>query len=525
MSRIQSMYAAASLAAALAVAGLLAACEVGPDYVKPSAPTPAAYKEERGWKPSQPQQAMSWQSWWLIYGDPLLDDLEKQVDVSNQNLKAAEAAYRESRAAVVVARSAFFPTVSFTGAATRSGAGAGGGSNGVTAVPGGIAVSRGPTASNLFNVGLGATWEPDIWGKVARAVESDVALAQMSAADYAAARLSAQASLAADYFELRAEDELKRLLDDTVTAYKKSLEITRNQYEAGFAAKSDMVTAETLVRTTEAQAIGVGVQRAQLEHAIAVLIGKPPEALSIAPDSLPNAIPSPPTGLPSALLERNPTIAAAERQMASANAQIGVAVAAFYPDVTLTASYGFESSMISNLMQTPSSYWSFGPAVDQTLFDAGARAGAVQEARAAYDQQVADYRQAVLTGFQQVEDQLAALRILEQEGTVENDAVKLSREAVQLILNQYRAGTVAFTAVVTDQAIQLSDEQTALTIKQDRFVASVSLIEALGGGWDESQLPSTLQVETQVPIPGIANPPDKDTPGWDVSTWFLSILP
>ncbi len=514
---------ASRVAASCAFAALVAACTLGPYYARPPSPTPAIYKEEKGWKPSQPQQPMSWQSWWMIYDDPLLDDLEKQVEVSNQNIKAAEAAYRESRAVVEVARAAFFPTVNFNGAATRSGAGSRArGGAGAGAGPG---LSAGPTASNLFNVALGANWEPDLWGKVARTVESDVALAQMSAADYAAARLSAQATLAIDYFELRAEDELKKLLDDTVEAYKRSLQITKNQYEAGFAAKTDMVTAETLLRTTEAEDTGVGVQRAQLEHAIAMLVGKPPAQLSIAPDSLPNSVPAPPAGVPSALLERNPTIAAAERQMAAANAQIGAAVAAFFPTLTISASYGYESSAIANLLQAPYSYWSFGPAVAETVFDAGARAGQVVEARAAYDQQVAAYRQAVLTGFQQVEDQLAALRILEQQGKIEEDAVKLSREAVQLVLNQYKAGTVAYTAVVTDQAIQLSDEQAALTIRQDRFVASVSLIEALGGGWDDSQLPSSLQVETAAPLPGLPNTPDNDTPSWDISSWIMSILP
>ena len=341
-----------------------------------------------------------------------------------------------------------------------------------------------------------ASWTPDIWGSIRRTVESDVANAQASAADLAAARLSAQATLAADYFQLRVNDELKQLLDAEVAGFDRSMQITRNRYNAGVAARTDLASATAQLENARAQSIAAGVQRAQFEHAIAVLIGKAPADLTITPSKIADDIPVTPPDLPSVLLERNPTIAAAERSMAAANARIGVAVAGYYPTITLGASYGQQSSMLSTLFSAGSSLWSFGlTSINAPIFNGGLTAAQVAEARATYDQAVAQYRQAVLTGFQQVEDQLAAVRILEQQAAVQGAAVAAAREAEQLALNQYRAGTVDFTTVVTAQATSLSNQETAVNIRQSRLVASVNLIQALGGGWDAKALPSKDQID------------------------------
>jgi len=469
------------IAPALAL-GSLAACEVGPDYVRPTAPTPAAYKEIDGWKPSEPREAASGTAWWTIYEDPLLDDLETQIDISNQTLKASEAAFRQASALVQEARSAFFPTVAVDASATRSGAGSGRSPAGRSAI-----TSQFTATGNL-------SWEIDVWGRIRRSVEASYASAEASAADLAAARLSAQSALAADYLALRISDELKRLLDATVDADTKALQITRNRYNQGTAARSDVAQAEAQVEGVKAQAINVGVQRAQLEHAIAVLIGKPPADFSIAPTPLELDVPVVPPGVPSTLLERRPDIAAAERSAASANAQIGVAVAAYYPAITLSASYGFVGSAIETLFRASNAVWSVGPQLAETVFDAGLRSAQVAAARAFYDQTIANYRQTVLAAFQQVEDELAALRILEQQAEVQDRAVKAAEEAERLILNQYIAGTVAYTNVVTAQTVSLGNKQTALAILQSRLAASVVLIEALGGGWTAADLPSHDQI-------------------------------
>jgi len=468
--------------AGAATLALLAGCAVGPDYSRPEAPTPVAYKELKGWKPSEPKEAASNAPWWSIYGDPTLDELERQIDISNQNLKAAEAAFRQARALVTEARAQFFPTVDVNGSGTRSGQGRHTGSSSSVARSTGF-------VQNQYDLSASASWEIDVWGRIRRTVESQTASAQASAADLASARLSAQAELASDYFQLRVADQLKRLLDDTVEADTRSLQISQNKYASGTAAKSDVAQAQAQVENVRAQSINVGVQRAQLEHAIAVLIGKPPSDFSLAPAPMRTDVPVAPTGLPSELLERRPDIAAAERSMASANAQIGVAIAAYYPTITLQASYGFVSTALESLIQTSHSVWSFGPNAAETVFDGGLRSGQVAAARATYDQTVANYRQTVLAGFQQVEDELAALRVLEQQAEVQDRAVKASEEAVQLILNQYRAGTVDYTTVVTAQTTALGNEQTALTVMQNRLVASITLVEALGGGWDASLLP------------------------------------
>jgi NodT family efflux transporter outer membrane factor (OMF) lipoprotein len=401
------------------------------------------------------------------------------------------------------AKAELFPTLGVSGDATRTkglgttvggttttgtGTGTGGGT---TTTGGGTTTAIIPTSSrpfNNFNATADASWAPDIWGKIRRTIESDVASAQASDADLAAARLSAQGTLATDYIELRVTDEMKQLLDQTVEAYQRSLDITQNQYKSGIVAKADVITAETQLEGAQSQEISVGVMRGQLEHAIAVLVGKPPADFAIEPATFGTAVPVAPTGIPSALLERRPDVAAAERTMASANAQIGVAIAAYFPDLTLTGSYGFSSSVLPGLIRAPNNIWSFGGTVADTVLDFGARSAAVRQARAAYDVAVANYRQAVLTAFQQVEDQLVALRILEQQYAVQDRTVKSANEAVRLTINEYKAGTVAYTSVVTAQATALADAQTLLTIRQSRLTASVALIQALGGGWDAALL-------------------------------------
>ena len=468
-----------SFAVALFTSVALAACAVGPNYHRPPAANPQRFKEAEGWKPAEPREAASGTAWWSIYGDATLDELESQIDISNQTLKASEAAWRQATALASQARAGLFPTIGVSATATRSG-GPGGRATGAT-TGGTVTPLAHPT--NEFELFGTATWDIDIWGKIRRTIESDVASAQASEADLAAARLSAQAALATDYIELRIADEQKQLLDRTVEGYKRSLEITENQYHVGVVAKADVITAQTQLGGAQSQQIAIGVTRATLEHAIAVLIGKAPADFSLPPATLGTTVPVMPTGVPSALLERRPDIAGAERRMAAANAQIGVAIAAYFPDLTLTGTYGFASNMVSGLVHASNNFWSFGGTASDMLLDFGARPAQVRQARAAYDATVANYRQTVLIAFQQVEDQLATLRILEQQVEVQEQTVKSADLSVQLTLNQYRAGTVAYTAVVTAQAIALGDAQTLLTIRQNRLVASVALIQALGGGW------------------------------------------
>jgi NodT family efflux transporter outer membrane factor (OMF) lipoprotein len=457
-------------AAAMLLSLLLAACEVGPDYQKPPVETTPAYKELDGWKQATPREAGSSTAWWSIYDDPVLDGLMRQIDISNQNLKAAEAAYREALALTAQARSNLFPTVTASASAQKIGQG---------------------TSSPLSQISVagGLSWELDVWGAIRRSIESASATAQASGADLAAARLSAQGSLATNYFELRVADELKRLLDAEVVAFERSLQITVNRYNAGTAAKTDVAQAETQLEQTRAQAIDVGVSRAQFEHAIAVLIGKPPAELTITSVKFYMTPPPVPVGVPSELLERRPDIAAAERSMAAANAQIGVAISSFYPTIDLTGSYGFTGAALAGLFSASNAVWAVGPSLAETVFDAGNRQAQVEQARATYDQEVALYRQTVLTAFQQVEDQLAALRILEQEAAVQDRAVAAAVEAERLTLNQYEAGTVDYTTVITAQTNSLNNQQTALNVMQSRILANVSLIEALGGGWTVAQMP------------------------------------
>lgn len=466
---------------------LLAACAVGPDYVKPKTETPEAFKEQQGWKIAQPADTQIPAKWWELYNDSLLNSLEEQVNISNQTIAQAEAQYRQARALVQGAQASYYPTVSANVSHTRSGGKSAGGQLA------GTGATAGPTTNNQLTID--ATWEPDLWGRVRRNVEANQSSAQASAADLQAARLSAQAQLAQDYFQLRDLDADRKLYDTTVEDYKKSLELTRNQYASGTVPKENVVLAETQLRTTEAQAIDFDVQRAQLEHAIALLVGKPASLFSLKPNpNFDTPVPLVPIGVPSTLLERRPDIANAERLVAAANAKIGLAKSAYFPNLTLAASGGYESNSFAHWISLPNRLWSVGPSLAQTLFDGGALRAATSSAEASYDASVANYRQTVLTGFQEVEDNVAALRILEQEAKKQEEAVILSRRSVELTRNQYKAGIVAYLDVITVETTALSNERAHVDLLNRRLSASVLLIKALGGGWDASQLPDTKAV-------------------------------
>jgi NodT family efflux transporter outer membrane factor (OMF) lipoprotein len=465
------------------LASLLAAgCTVGPDYDRPpAANVPAAFKELAGWKPSQPDDAGDKGDWWSIYHDPELDALEREVVISNQNVKSFEAQYRNAVALIAEARASLFPVVSISPSTTKSG----GGSLGSRST----SSSGHGTGTTQYNAAGTVSWDLDVWGRVRRQVESSAAGAQVSAADLANATLSAQATLASDYFDLRAADAQADLLRETAAAYRHALDITQNQYRAGTAASTDVVTARAQLQSTEAQLVGVGVQRQQFEHAIAVLTGHAPADLTIAPAKLTSDVPVAPGGVPSALLERRPDIAAAERQMQEENALIGVQLAAYYPDISLSATGALTGATLGTLFTISNGVWSLGATAAETVFSGGARGAAVEAARATYDEAVANYRQTVLTAFQQVEDALSNLRILEQQAAAEQIAVDSARQAVDANLNAFRAGTVAYTAVITAQTQLLADQETALAVQQSRLAASVALVEALGGGWSTVELP------------------------------------
>jgi NodT family efflux transporter outer membrane factor (OMF) lipoprotein len=456
---------------------LLAGCAVGPDYQRPEMEAPAEFKEAAGWRQAQPRDALPRGSWWTIFADTELDALMKRVDVSNQNIRVAEAQFRQARAVADQARAGLFPAVNANASATRSKA---------------PSLSNQPSfatgAVNNYNAGLNATWELDIWGRVRRSVEAGEASWQASAAELEAARLSARAALAQNYFALRVADSTKQLLEDTVAAYQRSLDLTRNRYDAGVAARVDIVQAEVQLKSAQAQLIDLGVERAQLEHAIALLVGQAPANFALAPVPLALKMPEIPVAMPSALLERRPDIAAAERNMAAANAQIGVAKAAYFPTLTLSGAAGFRSTSFADLFTAPSRFWSIGGALAQAVFDAGLRRAQTDQAIAAYDADVATYRQTVLTGFQEVEDNLAALRILEDEARVQDEVVQAARHAVELTLNQYKAGIVSYLNVISAQTTAYTNERTAANIEGRRLTAAVALIKALGGGWTTEEL-------------------------------------
>jgi NodT family efflux transporter outer membrane factor (OMF) lipoprotein len=460
---------------------LAAACAVGPDYHRPPFDTAANYKESGDWKPSEPADELSRGPWWKIFHDDVLDGLEAQIDISNETVKAAAAAFEQSRALVAQARAGFWPTIAASLGAQRQG------SQSPAVITNGAGVNTSVSRNQTtYSTGLSANWDIDIWGRIRRNTESNVASAQASSAALAAARLSAQAELATDYFELRAQDQLEKLLDDTVVAETLSLKITESRYKFGVAARADVVTAETQLLSSQAQQVNAKIQRAILEHAVAVLIGKQPAEFSLSASAMRSDVPVVPAGLPSALLERRPDVAEAERRMAAANAQIGVAKAGYFPDLTLTGQDLYSSSTFSSLIRNSNRVWAVGPVLAQTLFDGGLVRAQVRGARATYEGTVDTYRQTVLTSFQQVEDEIVSLRVLEQENVIEDETVKKAREAEALTLNQYKAGTVPYSSVITAQTVRLSAEETALQVLSSRLQASVALIEALGGGWDAS---------------------------------------
>lgn len=493
MKRFHSL-AVVTIAAALGTSS----CLVGPKYVTPTAPAtgafkepgPAYFKEAAGWKPGQPIDDMHKGKWWEVFGDTRLNALEEQIETTNPTLAASEAAYRGARAAITVTRSQLYPTLS--GGGTVTGTGSSGNSNPNFHFPASqYAVLELPTAT--------ATWVPDLWGQVRRSIESNVDTAQASAADLENTRLSLQSTLALDYFQLRGLDAQKQLLDTTSQAYQKALQLTVNRYNQGVASQVDVAQAQTQLAQTQAQSTDTLVARQQYEHAIAILVGKPPSEFAIA---FTPEIPTPPAipgMLPSQLLERRPDVAGNERRVAAANAQIGVNVAAYYPNVTLSAGGGLEATSLLSLFTWPSRFWSLGPSLSETILDFGRRRGEVQVSEANYDQAVANYRATVLTAFQQVEDQLAALRILEVEAEQQSGAVKYAERSLDLANAQYQGGIANYLQVISAQEIALTNEVTAVQLKTRRMTASVSLIEALGGGWDAAQLPTPKEVTPRKP--------------------------
>jgi NodT family efflux transporter outer membrane factor (OMF) lipoprotein len=465
----------------LAIAVLqLTGCAVGPKYHPPVAQAPPAYKEVRDWKPAQPNDQNLGGEWWTIFQDPQLDALEQQVNVGNQNLKAAEAQFQQARALLRYYRADYFPTVTAGPSATRTRLSA-----------------NSPTHSSLlsgttyndFVLPFDVSYQADVWGRVRKNVESYREQAQASAADLATVNLSMHADLAIYYFQARSLDAEEQLLNSTVKEYEQALELNENRFQGGIASEVEVEQAKTQLQTTRAAAIDVGVARAQYEHAVAILIGKPPAEFSLPPLPLTAPPPHVPISVPSELLERRPDIAAAERRVASANAQIGVAKSAYYPLISLGASGGFESSAITTLMNGPSGLWSVGLSAVGTIFDGGRRHSLNDQARAAYDYQVAAYRENVLTGFQQVEDNLAAVRILENEATVQDEAVAAAQRSLDLSVTRYKGGVTSYLEVITAQSAALTDEVTAVNILGRRMANTVLLIQALGGGWDRSSLP------------------------------------
>ncbi len=458
----------------------LGGCTLGPDYQRPALPAPAEFKQAAGWKAATPSDALQRGAWWQLYGDPELDALVERLNVSNQSLAAAEAQYRQARALVRGARSQLFPLVGASAGVTRSSQGSGSSSS---------QFDQGSSRSDNYEAGVNASWELDIWGRLRRNLEANRANAEASAADLAAVKLSLQAELVQTYLQLRVIDEQQRLLDQTVASFERSLRLTENQYNAGIVPRSDVAQAMTQLKSTQAQAIDLKWQRAQLEHAIAVLIGVAPSELGIAVSDRIPFLPDVPLALPSELLERRPDIASAERQVIAANAQIGVTQAAWYPDLTLSASGGYRNSSFSDLFSVPNRFWSLGPQLAVTLLDFGSRRAELERAEAAYDQTVANYRETVLQSFREVEDYLVQLRVLEEEAVVQREALEAAQESLRLIENQYRAGTVDFLSVATVQSNALNNERTNLSLLGSRLTASVQLIAALGGGWQSSALP------------------------------------
>lgn len=480
-------------ALAVPLALLSAACAVGPNYKRPEAPVPAAFKEtppapamaSGEWKAAQPGDEARRGKWWEVFGDPRLNELEERVTVSNLTIAQAEAAFLGARAVARGARAGYFPTVGASASVTRS--------SGL--IRGASTPSTGPPpTTTAYAASADLSWEADVFGRIRRSVESGVAAAQASAGDLEAVRLAIQAELAIDYFTLHGLDAQRQLLDSTVAGYQTALRLTTSRYSQGIVSGVDVAQAETQLETTRAQAIDLGVARAQLEHAIAVLLGKPPADLTIAPGPIGLTPPAVPVGLPSAMLERRPDVAAAERRVAAANAGIGVATAAYFPALTLTGSGGYQASTLSSFFSLPNRVWSLGPALAETLFDGGKRRAVKEEALASYDSTVAAYRLSVLTAFEDVEDGLASLRILAEEAHQQDAATAAAERSLALAKNRYEGGITTYLEVVTAQTVALANERTAVDLLTRRMTATVDLIKALGGGWRLSDLPDASAV-------------------------------
>ena len=497
-------------------------CMVGPDYKRPppADPPSLAFKETTGpvvgaaasFQPAMPRDAIDRGPWWSMYDDQTLDRLAALIDISNQTLMQAEAAYRQARALVRQDASGLYPTI--TGGAGYTQSGSGSGSSRSTA--GGVVAGSGSTGQ--FTAGPSLNWEIDLWGRIRRQVESDSAAAQASAADLANARLSAQANMAINYFSMRISEQRMRVFQESVAAFTRSAEIVQNQLDAGIVSRVDLAQAQTQLEQTRAQLVAENITRATFEHAVAVLAGKAPAELSVEPGPVPPEMPTMEPGIPSTLLERRPDIASAERQMAAANAQIGVAVAAYYPNISLASTVTLVGSSLNALLTLSNAVWSVGPQIAATLIDGGALKAQVEGARARYDAQVALYRQTILLAFQQVEDALVQQRVLEQQARVQRAAVAAARLAERLSLNQYQLGTVPYTTVVQTQTAALSAEQTLLTIRLNRLTASANLVLALGGGWRDTDLPAPMPIGglNQKPQPPVPTPQSlaQEKPWW-----------
>ncbi|AAY92134.1 efflux transporter outer membrane subunit [Pseudomonas protegens] len=455
---------------------LLSACAIGPDYQRPQVAEPVHYKEAEGWRQANPSDALARGAWWELYGDAQLNGLIEKLNSSNQSVAQAEAQFRQARALVRSSRGSFFPSVDLSAGKTRASQGTGSSSSALSSSSSGI--------RDTYNTQLGVSWEADVWGKLRRDLEANEASAEASFADLAAMRLSQQSELAQNYLQLRVIDEQKRLLEATVAAYQRSLTMTQNQYQAGVSGKDAVAQAQTQLKSTQADLIDLIWQRAQFENAIAVLIGVPPAEFNLAESKTIPVLPQVPLGVPSQLLERRPDIASAERSVIAANAKIGVAKAAYYPDLTLSLAGGYSSSTYADWISLPNRFWSVGPKLAMTLFDGGQRSAEVDRTEAVYDQTVAKYRQTVLDGFREVENYMVQLKVMEDEAGVRQQALDSAREALRLTENQYKAGLIAYLDVVTSQTTALSNERSVLSLLQSRLIASVQLIAAMGGGWD-----------------------------------------
>lgn len=466
------------LISTLLAAAVLSGCALAPTYERPATPNPAAFKELQGWAPAAPADALDRGPWWTLFNDPVLDGLVRQVEVSNQNVAAAVAAYSQARALVAQQRASLFPTVTLTGGANRNGSGGGSGTND----------NNNGRTSNSFRLNIGSSWEPDVWGRLRAGISAAQANAQASAADLASARLSAQGELAADYFSLRSVDAQRALLATTIEGYQRVLKITQNRFDVGIVPHSDVYQAQTQLASAQSDDLTLARQRAQLEHAIAVLVGKAPADFALAPAQWNVTVPEVPVGVPSTLLERRPDIAASERAVAAANAQIGIVRAAYFPQIGLTASYGPSASAIGDLFKASSMAWALGLSATETIFNGGANRAAVQGADAAREQAVARYRQTVLDAFADVEDQLNATRVLAQQQELQRQASEAADKVEEQVLNRYKAGQVSYSEVVQAQVTALNARRALVQTQGNRQTTAVALIQSLGGGWHADQL-------------------------------------